>query len=110
MCETELEEKYKSLSQGKTILESSLHLNLAEHLNSEIGLRTITSVDSAKKWLGNSFLFHRIQKNPNHYQVVLADGSGGEEQNISWEERIGKMVTQSVKKLQRSELFVQSAG
>jgi ATP-dependent DNA helicase HFM1/MER3 len=102
MCETELEEKYKSLSQGKSILESCLHLNLAEHLNSEIGLGTITSIDSAKRWLRNSFMFHRIRKNPNHYQVALTGGG----KTRSWEERIEEMVTQSVQGLQESELVV----
>ena len=43
MCEQELEAKYKVLAQGQTILESSLHLGLSEHLNSEIALGTITS-------------------------------------------------------------------
>ena len=38
MCESELKQKYEALAQGNTLLESSLHLNLSEHINSEIGL------------------------------------------------------------------------
>ncbi|KAF8163444.1 P-loop containing nucleoside triphosphate hydrolase protein [Crassisporium funariophilum] len=71
MCESELEQKYKTMAQGKTILESSLHVNLAEHLNSEIGLGTITDVESATAWLRSSFLYQRMRKNPRHYSLEV---------------------------------------
>lgn len=77
MCESELQEKYRALVQGKTVVESSLHLNLSEHLNSEIGLGTITNVNSAKEWLKSSFLFQRIQKNARHYAL-------GKDEIITW--------------------------
>jgi ATP-dependent DNA helicase HFM1/MER3 len=47
MCEPELVKKYKALTQGETVLESCLHLNLAEHLNSEVVLGTISSLRAA---------------------------------------------------------------
>ncbi|KAF7363796.1 ATP-dependent DNA helicase MER3 [Mycena sanguinolenta] len=74
LCESDLEKKYRELVQGKTIVESSLHKNLSEHLNSEIGLGTITNIRSAKEWLRSSFLFQRIQKNPR----TLRAGEGRE--------------------------------
>lgn len=83
--------------QGTTILESCLHTNLSEHLNSEIGLGTITNTTSAKEWLRNSFLFQRIQKNPKHYAL----GKGDKQ---TWEERVDDLVMQSVEKLQKTEL------
>ncbi|KAK7038046.1 ATP-dependent DNA helicase MER3 [Favolaschia claudopus] len=98
LCETELEQKYRELSQGETIVESSLHTNLSEHLNSEIGLGTITTVTSAKEWLRSSFLFQRIQKNPSHYSV-------GKDETQSWEERVDDMVMQSVGKLRQTKLI-----
>lgn len=85
------------MAQGRTVLESCLHHTLAEHLNSEIGLRTITSVDSAKRWLHSSFLFQRIQQNPRHYAI-------GKDSKQSWQERLDEMVTESVKKLQENQL------
>ncbi|ETW86191.1 hypothetical protein HETIRDRAFT_235038, partial [Heterobasidion irregulare TC 32-1] len=97
MCEAELEHKYKNLTQGRTILESSLHLNLAEHINSEIGLGTITNVETAKGWLQNSFLFQRVQKNPNRYAI-------GKDDEQTWEERIDDMVIDSLTKLQELDL------
>ena len=100
MCESELEQKYKSLVQGTTVLESCLHRNLAEHLNAEIGLGTISSIDSAKRWLHNSFLFQRIKQNPRHYAI-------GKEGNQTWQERIDDMVMESIKKLQENQLVAE---
>ncbi|TRM59292.1 Sec63 Brl domain-containing protein [Schizophyllum amplum] len=98
LCEQDLENKYRALLQGTTVLESSLHLNLSEHLNSEIGLGTITNLQTAKGWLKNSFLFQRIQRNPNHYAL-------GKNEDQTWEERMDDLVIQSVVKLKDSELI-----
>ncbi|KAI0333545.1 P-loop containing nucleoside triphosphate hydrolase protein [Cubamyces sp. BRFM 1775] len=97
MCEQELEAKYKALAQGQTVLESSLHLHLPEHLNSEIALGTITNMASAKEWLHNSFLYRRLRKNPSHYDAR-------KEGNKSWEERMDDMVAESVKTLKEADL------
>lgn len=101
MCETELEAKYNALVQGRTLLESCLHLNLSEHINSEVGLGTITDLNSAKAWLHNSFLFRRIQQNPKHYAI-------GKECNQTWQERVDEMVTESITKLRQTELVMYS--
>ncbi|KAF7986542.1 hypothetical protein HWV62_26264 [Athelia sp. TMB] len=97
MCEPELEQKYKALVSGTTQLESSLHLNLDEHLNSEIGLGTITDVESAKEWLRNSFLWQRLQKNPRHYAI-------GKDENQTWQEKVDDLVMQSITRLKETEL------
>lgn len=47
----------------------SLHRNLIDHLNSEIGLGTIIDVPSAKRWLMGTFLYVRLQVNPEHYRI-----------------------------------------
>ncbi|KAF9265706.1 P-loop containing nucleoside triphosphate hydrolase protein, partial [Marasmius fiardii PR-910] len=100
ICEAVLEHKYRNLVQGESIVESSLQNNLAEHLNSEIGLGTITSVTSAKEWLKSSFLYRRIQKNPSHYSIDKGD-------NQTWEEKIDDIVTGGVQSLRDSELIMQ---
>ncbi|KAG6814547.1 hypothetical protein H0H92_000074 [Tricholoma furcatifolium] len=97
MCEADLEQKYRSLVQGKTILESTLHTNLAEHLNSEIGLGTITSISTAKEWLRGSFLCQRLQKNPRHYSL--------DENARPWEDRVDDLVMQSVERLRQTQLI-----
>ena len=98
MCEQDLERKYRNLAQGKTMLESSLHQNLLEHVNSEIGIGGITDIEGAKAWLRGSFLRRRIQKNPSHYHIGKSAGQ-------SWEEELDDMIVQAVKKLQESELI-----
>ena len=65
----EKEQHYNKMVSGKEILESCLHLNLIEHLNSEIALGTVSDITSAKKWLAGTFLFVRLKKNPRHYQL-----------------------------------------
>ncbi|CAK5265299.1 unnamed protein product [Mycena citricolor] len=89
---------YRELAQGTTIVESSLHTNLSEHLNSEIGLGTITTIRGAKEWLRGSFLFQRVRKNPAHYAL-------GKGENQTWEERVDDMVTHSVDKLRETRLI-----
>jgi len=97
LCETALEAKYRALVQGKTILESSLHLNLAEHLNSEIGLGTINDIESAKSWLHSTFLYQRMRRNPIHY-VGSIQGSQGSRQDGD------ELVSQSIAQLSQAGL------
>ncbi|KAF9227710.1 P-loop containing nucleoside triphosphate hydrolase protein [Gyrodon lividus] len=98
LCETDLEHKYRALAQGTTTLESSLHQHLAEHLNSEISLGTISNVETAKDWLRCSFLFRRIQKNPRHYDI-------GKDDNQTWQEKIDEIVMQSILSLRETQLI-----
>jgi ATP-dependent DNA helicase HFM1/MER3 len=101
LCESELENKYRDLVQGTTPLESSLHTNLTEHLNSEIGLGTITDVKTAQEWLLRSFLYRRIQKNPQHYNI-------GKDDRQSWQDRMDSIVMDSIEQLRETELVTYS--
>ncbi|KAH9945850.1 P-loop containing nucleoside triphosphate hydrolase protein [Epithele typhae] len=95
ICEQELEAKYQALAQGQTVLESSLHLHLTEHLNSEVALGTIANLDSAKKWLHTSFLFQRLKQNPTYYGIRTED-----EHTTPWATQLDQIVTSSIKELQ----------
>lgn len=97
MCEPQLVSKYQALTQGKTVLESSLHHNMLEHLNSEIALGTISSLQSAKSWLRNSFLYQRLQKNPSHYTLH-------QNTSKSWHEKLEDIVLQNVGQLENTQL------
>ncbi|KAG8935054.1 Sec63 [Tulasnella sp. 417] len=99
MCSSDKEQHYRALTSGTTIIESCLHLNLTEHLNSEIGLGTITSLETAKSWLHNSFLFQRLKRNPSHYAL-------GKDQNQTWEQRLDDLVAESVKSLCDIDLVI----
>jgi len=61
---------YENLVTGKQPLESRLHLQLVEHLNSEIGLGTICDLQSAKNWLRSTFYYIRCHSNPTHYGIT----------------------------------------
>ncbi|KAF1957066.1 P-loop containing nucleoside triphosphate hydrolase protein [Byssothecium circinans] len=64
--------KYEKMVTGKELLESTLHLNLVDHLNAEIGLGTIRDFQSARKWFASTFLYVRLKQNPAYYKL---DGS-----------------------------------
>lgn len=69
LCQNERAKKYETMIAGEEILESSLHQNLIEHLNAEISIGTINSRLSAKQWLQSTFLYIRLQKNPDYYDI-----------------------------------------
>src|SRR3569833_2088003 len=62
--------RYEQMVSGQEVLESTLHLNLIEHLNSEVVLRTIDSRHSAEQWLRKTFFSVRLRRNPEHYQLA----------------------------------------
>ena len=51
--------RYHNLIAGAEEVESGLHRSFGEHLNAEIVLQTITSVDRAIEWLKTTFMFIR---------------------------------------------------
>jgi ATP-dependent DNA helicase HFM1/MER3 len=61
--------KYEKMVTGKDVLESTLHLNLIDHMNAEIGLGTIRDQLSARKWLTSTFLYVRLKQNPVYYKL-----------------------------------------
>ena len=67
------QQRYEKMVSGAEVLESTLHLNLIEHLNSEIALGTISSFQTAKEWLASTFLSIRLRRNPGHYQLMPAN-------------------------------------
>ena len=76
LTSSDQKERYDRMVSGEEILESTLHLNLIEHLNSEIGLRTISDMKSAKNWLGGTFLSVRLRRNPNYYRLAENTSTG----------------------------------
>jgi ATP-dependent DNA helicase HFM1/MER3 len=95
MCESGLESKYRALGHGQTTLESSLHTNLAEHLNSEIGLGTIKNMETAKEWIRHSFLFRRFTQNPQRYMS----------QEQPWKDGLDNMISKCIDDLKDAELL-----
>lgn len=76
MTKRENKMKYEKMVSGAEPLESCLNGNLVEHMNAEVGLGTITNVESAKTWLRSTFLYVRLKRNPAYYKF---DQHGGPE-------------------------------
>ncbi|KAI9367391.1 Sec63 Brl domain-containing protein [Aspergillus egyptiacus] len=89
---------YEKLVSGSESLESCLHLNLIDHLNAEIGLGNVTSIESAIRWLAGTFLFVRLRRNPTHYH--LKEGANRDDED----DMLRQICEKDIKLLQESEL------
>lgn len=54
-------------------IESNFSKRMVDNLNAEIALGTVTSVAEAVQWLGYSYLFVRMQRNPMSYGIDWAE-------------------------------------
>ncbi|KAG9691106.1 Sec63-domain-containing protein, partial [Aureobasidium melanogenum] len=54
-------------------IESNFSKKMVDNLNAEISLGTVTSVSEAVQWLGYSYLFVRMQRNPMAYGIDWAE-------------------------------------
>ncbi|KAG9670241.1 Sec63-domain-containing protein, partial [Aureobasidium melanogenum] len=54
-------------------IESNFSKKMVDNLNAEISLGTVTSVSEAVQWLGYSYLFVRMQRNPMTYGIDWAE-------------------------------------
>lgn len=91
-------DRYKRMISGQDVLESTLHLNLIEHLNSEIGLGTVHDLYSAKHWLAGTFMSVRMKQNPTFYKFSCDTGSRDPD------ERLEQVCERDIKLLQDSKL------
>ncbi|XP_045516918.1 probable ATP-dependent DNA helicase HFM1 [Pieris brassicae] len=59
--------RYQSLVGGSEPLQSYLHKRLAENLNSEASLGTVTDVAQCVEWVNSTFLSVRAARDPRRY-------------------------------------------
>ncbi|EDO18799.1 hypothetical protein Kpol_1028p75 [Vanderwaltozyma polyspora DSM 70294] len=93
---------YVSLLTQQHPIESKLGSKLVDNLNAEISLGTVTNVEEAVQWLGYTYLYVRMRKNPFTYA-------------IDWEElasdpqlydRRRKMVVTAARRLHSLQMIV----
>ncbi|RKF59431.1 ATP-dependent DNA helicase MER3 [Erysiphe neolycopersici] len=89
---------YNQMISGQDILESTLHLNLIEHLNSEISLGSVKDLYQARTWITKTFLSVRMRKNPDHYKIADITEGG------NTDERLEKVCERDIKLLQAYDL------
>ena len=95
--------RYEKMVSGQEILESTLHLNLIEHLNSEICLGTIMNLQSARTWLSGTFLSVRLRRNPSYYR--LTDSTSNPNQI---DDKLAQICERDIKELQSVDLVTES--
>lgn len=95
---------YEDMGSGQQILESTLHQNLIEHLNSEINLDTFQTIPKAKEWLKGTFLAVRLDRNPAYYKL---EDTGSLDDPL--EERLEKICETDIFKLQQTGLVTDEA-
>ncbi|KAJ3219925.1 activating signal cointegrator 1 complex subunit [Dinochytrium kinnereticum] len=83
-------------------IESRFAENLTDNLNAEISLGTVTNIEEAIKWLGYTYLFVRMRKNPFHYGLdwkVLED-----DPNLG--KRCGDLLKIAARNLHKAQMVV----
>ncbi|XP_072535818.1 activating signal cointegrator 1 complex subunit 3 [Salminus brasiliensis] len=60
---------YLTLLTQQNPIESQFHASLADNLNAEVALGTVTNVEEAVKWLSYTYLYVRMRANPLAYGI-----------------------------------------
>lgn len=93
---------YLSAVTQQQPIESKFSRKLVDNLNAEIALGTVTSVPEAVQWLGYSYLFVRMQRNPLTYGIDWAE-IRDDPQLV---QRRRKLVIDAARVLQQSQMII----
>ncbi|KAE8442105.1 hypothetical protein EG329_003863 [Mollisiaceae sp. DMI_Dod_QoI] len=83
-------------------IESRFSKHLVDNLNAEIALGTVTSVPEAVQWLGYSYLFVRMQRNPLTYGIDWAEIRD----DPTLVQRRRQLVIQAARTLQQCQMII----
>ncbi|KAH8587559.1 Sec63 Brl domain-containing protein [Bisporella sp. PMI_857] len=83
-------------------IESRFSKHLVDNLNAEISLGTVTSVPEAVQWLGYSYLFVRMQRNPMNYGIDWAE----QRDDPTLVQRRRKLIIEAARTLQQSQMII----
>ncbi|KAJ2047917.1 putative steryl acetyl hydrolase mug81 [Coemansia sp. RSA 922] len=83
-------------------IESKFAANMVDNLNAEINLGTVTNVDEGVAWLGYTYMYIRMQKNP------LVYGLSGDElaDDPMLGQRRSELIISAAKELSRLQMIV----
>lgn len=93
---------YLSAVTQQQPIESRFSRKLVDNLNAEVALGTVTSVPEAVQWLGYSYLFVRMKKDPYTYGIDWAE-SRDDPQLV---QRRRKLVIDAARVLQQSQMII----
>ncbi|KAM7190587.1 putative helicase [Rhypophila sp. PSN 637] len=83
-------------------IESRFSSKLVDNLNAEIALGTVTSIGEAVKWMGYSYLYVRMKKNPMAYGIEWSEF----ENDRALVQRRTKLAVQAARTLQHSQMII----
>ncbi|KAL2142769.1 hypothetical protein VTI28DRAFT_786 [Corynascus sepedonium] len=83
-------------------IESRFSSKLVDNLNAEIALGTVNSISDAVKWIGYSYLFVRMKRNPMAYGIEWAEFDN----DRSLVQRRRKLAIQAARTLQQSQMII----
>jgi Superfamily II helicase len=95
---------YERITLGLDVVESNLLNNLTESLNTEISQRVISDIESGIKWLMDTFLFVRAQRNPHRYGVTRKSAT----EVLDMKEYLSKIYNESVHDLHQNGIIAMS--
>ena len=93
---------YLSAVTQQQPIESKFSARLVDNLNAEIALGTVTSISEAVQWVGYSYLFFRMQRNPLAYGIDWAELRD----DSKLIRRRRNMILQAARTLQQSQMIV----
>ena len=93
---------YLSAVTQQQPIESRFSRKLVDNLNAEIALGTVTSIPEAVQWLGYSYLFVRMQRNPLTYGIDWAEIR--DDPNLVQRRR--KLAIDAARVLQQSQMII----
>ncbi|KIX02526.1 uncharacterized protein Z518_08467 [Rhinocladiella mackenziei CBS 650.93] len=103
ICTTQdkLQHYLTAVTQQRPI-ESKFSQRLVDNLNAEISLGTVTSVPEAVTWLGYSYLFVRMRRNPGAYGIDWNEYQDDPQLG----QRRRKLIVDAARTLHRSQMII----
>ncbi|ROW16805.1 hypothetical protein VPNG_01737 [Cytospora leucostoma] len=83
-------------------IESRFSAKLVDNLNAEVALGTVTSIPEAVQWIGYSYLFVRMRRNPMAYGIDWAEF----QDDPSLVQRRRQLAIQAARTLQQSQMII----
>ena len=93
---------YLSAVTAQQPIESRFSGRLVDNLNAEISLGTVTSVPEAVQWLGYSYLFVRMKREPRNYGIEYAEIRD----DAMLVQRRRQLIIQAAHVLQKSQMII----
>lgn len=93
---------YLSAVTAQQPIESRFSSRLVDNLNAEISLGTVTSVSEGVQWLGYSYLFVRMLREPRNYGIDFAEIRD----DPMLVQRRRQLIIQAARVLQKSQMII----